>query len=317
MELSQTEDHNYTDAFSFPAPADREWVLPLLTQGGGRAAECNFTTLYLWSLAIPQAYTRIGDRIVIRLGAGRRSAYLFPMGSGALEPALDFARNDAITHESPFFMVCLTEEEKKQLETEYPGRFRFEEDRDNSDYLYSIEKLCTVSGKKLHGKRNHINRFCERFPDWRFELLTQDSRVECLQLEADWIQAQEEQGEASDSTYREREEIYQALTHMDALQIDGGLIRADGQILAFTMGSLTSPDCYEIHFEKAYSDVQGAFTIINREMARWVHATYPEVLYMNREDDMGLEGLRKAKLSYYPEILLEKYTAFENESWEA
>ena len=110
----------------------------------------------------------------------------------------------------------------------------------------------------------------------------------------------------------EREAVETALAQMDELGVTGGLIRAEGRVVAFSLGSLTTQDCYNVHFEKAYGELQGAYAVINREMARWVRATFPQVAYIDREDDMGLEGLRKAKLSYYPDILLEKYSAREN-----
>ena len=98
---------------------------------------------------------------------------------------------------------------------------------------------------------------------------------------------------------------------MDALELEGGLITVQGKPVAFSLGSLTTPECFNVHFEKAFADIQGSYPTIAREMARMVRERHPEVKWLNREDDMGLEGLRKAKLSYYPEILLEKYTVRE------
>ena len=85
----------------------------------------------------------------------------------------------------------------------------------------------------------------------------------------------------------------------------------DARAVAFSMGSFTAPGCFDVHFEKAYADVEGAYPVINRELARYIRRLYPDTQWFNREDDMGLEGLRKAKLSYYPDILLEKFTARE------
>ena len=93
------------------------------------------------------------------------------------------------------------------------------------------------------------------------------------------------------------------------LEMEGGLLRVNGQVVAFTMGSRVSDDTFDVQFEKALTQVEGAYPMINREFARWVRAHHPEIVYLNREDDMGEENLRKAKLSYHPDLLLEKYVA--------
>ena len=131
---------------------------------------------------------------------------------------------------------------------------------------------------------------------------SEDGKLTAEQVEADRADA---------NLGHERDAVNTALSHMEELGISGGLIRAGGQVVAFSLGSLTTADCYNVHFEKAYGEIQGAYAVINREMARWVRSTFPQVAYLNREDDMGLEGLRKAKLSYYPDILLKKYSARE------
>lgn len=100
-----------------------------------------------------------------------------------------------------------------------------------------------------------------------------------------------------------------AMEYYDQLGLEGGLIRVYGEVVAFTMGDFLTRDTFDVHFEKAYSELQGAYAMINREFARWVRAKHPEIKYLNREDDMGVEGLRKAKESYYPDLMVEKYAA--------
>ena len=99
------------------------------------------------------------------------------------------------------------------------------------------------------------------------------------------------------------------MEHYAALGLEGGLLRAEGRVIAFTMGDKLCSDTYDVHFEKAYGEIQGAYAVINREFARWVRAHHPEIRYLNREDDMGVEGLRRAKESYYPDQMVEKYAA--------
>ena len=104
----------------------------------------------------------------------------------------------------------------------------------------------------------------------------------------------------------DREPIERAFRHFDELGLMGGLLRLDGRVVAFSFGERTNEQVFVTHIEKAFADIPGAYPMINREMARRFCTDVP---YINREDDVGVEGLRKAKLSYYPAILLENYTA--------
>lgn len=299
------------DIFKRPELSDRQWVVELLSREGSRACEHNFASIYLWATAYPQKIARVGDRLLVEMMGGPGLSHLFPMGSGPIAPALDAASADAAAHGVPMTLICLTAEQKALLEAEFPGRFVFAEDRDGYDYIYSIDKLADLGGKKLHGKRNHISRFCDRYPDWMFEAIGPDNVAECIEMERIWYEQQVAEGRGDANLGHERDAVYTALHHLDELGVSGGLIRAEGRVLAFSLGSRTTADCYNVHFEKAFGEIQGAYAVINREMARWVRANHPEVRYFNREDDMGLEGLRRAKLSYYPDILLEKFSARE------
>lgn len=297
------------DTFRCPELSDRQWAAPLLEAEDSPACEYNFDNIYLWSRAYPQQILRVADRLVVRISGNLGPCHLFPAGRGPLEPALAAARQDAAAQGVPLTLVCVTAQQRQRLEAEYPGRFRFEEDRDGYDYLYDVNRLADLPGKKLHGKRNHIHRFDERFPDWMFLPITRELVPECVELERQWAAARQE--DADDTLTEESVAVIEALYHMDELALEGGLIRAEGRAVAFSLGSLTTPACFDVHFEKAFGDIQGAYPAINREMARMVRQRHPQVRWLNREDDLGLEGLRKAKLSYYPDILLEKYTAQE------
>ena len=225
---------------------------------------------------------------------------------------MDALAQDAAANGVPLTLVCVTEDQRAALEDACPGRFAFEEDRDGFDYLYDINRLADLPGKKLHAKRNHIRRFDDQFPDWLLEEVTPANVPECVELERQWAAIrQEAAGEDASTVSEETIAIIEALYHMDKLGLEGALIRADGSPIAFSLGGLITPQVFDVNFEKSFGDIQGAYPAINREMARLVRARHPEVKWLNREDDMGLEGLRRAKLSYYPDILLTKYTAKE------
>ena len=297
------------ELFKRPEFSDRQWVTELLSHEGSLACEHSFASIYLWSGVYDKKIARVGGRLLVQLRGTPGLCHLCPMGSGPLAPAIETAQAASDAQGAPLTLICLTAEQKALLEQEFPGRFTFEEDRDGYDYLYSIDKLADLAGKKLHGKRNHISRFCDQFPDWLFEPITPAQVEECTAMEREWFRQEEEMGRVDESLLRERQAVCTALAHMDELGLVGGLIRAGGRVVAFSLASPITERCFDVHFEKAYADLQGSYAVINRELARYLRAAYPGIAYLNREDDMGLPGLRKAKLSYFPDILLEKYTA--------
>lgn len=292
---------------------DREWIEPLLAMEPAFACEYNFTTIFLWGRTFHKKIAKCGQRLAIRLFEGTDTLYLYPVGSGPLVPVLDELAMDARARGAEFKLICVPQVFREKLELECPGRFVFEEDRKAFDYIYHVDKLADLKGKKLHAKRNHIHRFDDCYPDWMFEPLTQDNLAECLEMDEIWFtrRAQEVEEEEKNQLGYENNAVKTALEHFDALGMEGGLIRANHQVVAFALGSRLGTDCYDIHFEKAFDQIQGAYSVINREFARQIRRNHPEVQWINREDDVGVEGLRKAKLSYYPDLLLEKFTAIQ------
>ena len=174
---------------------------------------------------------------------------------------------------------------------------------DAFDYLYEIETLAELKGKKYQAKRNHINRFQEAWPNWRTERIGPDNLAVCRELTHKWCAEHEAEGDLR--------ALEKAFLHYDELEFEGIVLFADDQTpVGFSMGNRISRDTFDVNFEKAFADVQGAYPLVNREFARMIRERHPEIRYLNREDDMGIEGLRKAKESYHP-IFLEKYIARE------
>lgn len=205
----------------------------------------------------------------------------------------------------PLQMHGLLPEEEQWIEIWYPGRYVVTYNRDYADYIYLQEKLSTLSGKRLHGKRNHIHRFEEKYPDWSYEAITADNEQECARMAMQWCM-KNCVNEAEEIAYDKIDEsklVVYAIRHLNEFGMLGGALRVNGQIIAVTLGEPVTKDTFVVHFEKAFSDIQGAYPMINREFVR--HAL-GEYMYVNREEDLGMEGLRKAKLSYRPEMLLEK-----------
>jgi hypothetical protein len=199
----------------------------------------------------------------------------------------------------------LTAADLDVLEDRYPGQFYFEPDRDSFDYVYSVEALAELKGKKLQRKRNHCNRFFLLHHGCTTAPITDENTPQVLQMLEDWY-AQKLAADPTASFYLEQAAIRRALQHRQELGLEGLVLIYKGQIIAMTMGSALSDNTFDIHFEKALEGFDGAYAAINREFARYLREKYPEVKFLNREDDLGLEGLRKAKLSYYPHHLVEK-----------
>lgn len=167
--------------------------------------------------------------------------------------------------------------------------------------MYESEKLATLSGKKLHAKRNHINKFKATFDDWCYEPITKENVEECFQMALKW---RNESGCEEDvEKNAEMCVTLNSLRLFEELELKGGLLRVNGEIVAFTMGEPISEDTFVVHIEKAFADVQGAYPMINQQFVEHECMNYK---YVNREEDTGAEGLRKAKLSYRPVFLVEK-----------
>ena len=301
-------------AFRDPEIGDRQWVEERFRASGNQGCEYSFSTLFLWSGAYQQQVAPMDGFVLERLRGKLGAGYLFPAGSGPLEPVLSALEKDAAERGEPCRFFCVTPEQAERLEQLRPGQYAFQSDRDGGDYLYALDRLAGLGGKKLHGKRNHIRRFEESHPDWQVEQITMDNLAECAEMDLEWnrrYRSLDAAGEEAEARTRldERHAMSRAFAHYEALGMDGLLLRTGGKVVAFTMGSPISADTFDVHFEKAYGEIQGAYPMINREFARWLQANRPGVRWLNREDDMGLEGLRKSKESYYPDRMVEKSAA--------
>lgn len=298
-------------AFQKPTLSDKPWVDALLSKVNYRGSEYNFTNLFLWKDMYHHEIAQLDGFLLDRVQSGAGEGYLFPAGQGDTAEILRALWADAAERGIPFQIICLATEQMEELGQLFPGAFQFVDARDGYDYLYDIDRLADLKGKKLHAKRNHINRFLEDNPTWSFEPITRQNLQACLEMDREWFRRsidREGAGEAEDLTY-ENAALHLAMEHFESLGLEGGLLRIEGAVVAFTLGDRLGDDAYDVHFEKAFGEIQGAYAMINREFARWVRENHPEVRYLNREDDMGLENLRKAKLSYYPDRMVEKHVA--------
>lgn len=263
-----------------------------------RGCELSFSNNYLWAPHYGTQWSIIEDCLVFY--NPDRDSVSFPIGENPYRALGALLKYYEDTHK-PFMMHLVTREQFESLEEQYPGKFTIEYQREAADYLYEAESLGTLKGKKLHAKRNHINRFIENYPEWSYEEITDDNLEECLEMAQKW----REQNQCDEDKDKSVEfcVTLRALKMREKLGLSGGLIRTREGIVAFSLGAPLADDTFDVHVEKAFADVQGAYPIINREFVLHAAKGYK---YVNREEDMGEEGLRKAKMSYNPAILLEK-----------
>ena len=283
-------------------PSMRTEFEAYLTSRGERGCEYSFTNLYLWGR---QQAAILEGQLVFFSQFNRKSVYLFPVGPGDRKKALDAIIADAKDRGIPCRLTGLTHDDCAELEQLFPGRFRYHFDRDSFDYVYDINDLADLAGRKYQKKRNHLNRFRQANPDYRLTPITDENVAQAEALVARWYTLRLQQNPHGDY-HMEQAAIRKALGQREALGLDGLLLTVGEEPVAMTMGSPLNADTFDIHFEKALDIADGAYPAINQGFACYLREKYPQLRWLNREDDLGLEGLRKAKLSYYPEHMVEK-----------
>ncbi len=282
---------------------DKEWMSEKFKEDNRKACEFCFANCYLWKRIYPLKVADTCGCAILKYVFEDDIYYAFPVGNGDKKKALEKIIRYEQTEGNKVKISGILEEEKDLIESWYPGRFNIEEDRDRSDYIYNTEDLSLLAGRKYHSKRNHIARFKDN-PGWFYEKITKDNVEECVRMNHIWKKKRVDKWD--DMMQEEYDVVKEALMCFEELGLTGGLLRKDGEVIAFTLGEPLSGDTFVVHFEKAFPEIQGAYTMINQQ---FVLAECQNYKYINREEDTGDEGLRKAKLSYHPVILLSKYTA--------
>ncbi len=286
-------------------PAQKDEFDGYLMCSNQRGCEYSFANLFLWGR----------QRAAIRDGAlllfaqfNRRSVYPFPAGCGDVEPALRAVIRDAQSRGIPCRITAMSAADCETLEQTFPGRFHYHHDRDAYDYVYDINDLADLKGRKLQRKRNHLNRFRQEHPDCHAVEIDGENRLAVGKMLAAWY-TQRLRTEPYGDYLMEQTALRKAMHNRAALGLEGLALMEHGQVLAMTLGSRLTPDTFDIHFEKALPQYDGAYAAINQAFAQYLREKHPELRYLNREDDLGREGLRKAKLSYCPHHLVEKQWA--------
>lgn len=247
--------------------------------------------------------TEVNGYLVIKAGYAGEQFMLQPFGPDqGVEAVLEEMAAYMAAQNIPFMLRGVEKFMVDMIEKWRPGYFNVISDRDNFDYVYNTKDLIELKGRKYHSKKNHINSFRRNYSGHQYLPLTLEWTANCIANQIEWCQ---KKGCDDDPTLRgESDAIIEVLNHWNELKLTGGLITINGKVEAFTFGEQLNSDTAVIHVEKANPDIRGIYPVINQMFCKnaWQH-----LAYINREEDMGLEGLRKAKESYYPAKMIEKF----------
>lgn len=267
-----------------------------------RNCEYAMVNIFFWNDTDKLMFAVIDDVLVYRL-IDEETAY-YSIVEFIEEPAelVMKLEQDAADNGCRMVLTNMSENMVLRLEREMVGQLRYWYDREYSDYIYEVDDLIRLSGSKYHGKKNHLNKFLNTCA-FSYEEITEDNIEECRRMKEEW--AVRKGGDIEE--YREELDIIDnVLDNYDKFNLIGGLIRIDGKVSAFTIGEAISEDTFVTHFEKADEDIPGLYQAINQQFAANSISGFK---YVNREDDIGLPGIRQAKLSYRPVMMFDKYNA--------
>jgi len=262
------------------------------------SCENSFVNLLLWQKAYKNQFKLFDDCFLLYSQSHNGELYRLPFCKN-IEKGINkiFEFNNGV-------LPCFWAQDGARFEAFkklFSDKYEFIEKRDAFDYVYNRSDLAELAGKKYHSKRNHIASFGKKY-NWKYKTITKENTDEILECAEKWYSQNKEKFDKYMAV--EKEGIKLLLENMEILNIKGGAISIGNNIVAFTLGSPINDKVFDIHIEKALKDYQEAYTVINREFAKNELSDYE---FINREDDMGLEGLRKAKMSYKPAFMIKKY----------
>ena len=283
---------------------DQAWIQQALRQSDFQGCEYSFANNLAWCRSGNVQIAKWEGFYISRSDGETPDVpvFTFPAGSGDYQAVFRELAAYASERQVPLYVRGVTPQVAPILESLFPGQYTLTPQRDEFDYIYRTEDLITLKGKKYHKKRNHLKQFQQYAST--FSLMTPDDFDDCIAFSASFYN--EKEGYLDPSSVAEQYAIHTFFTHFKTLGLQGGVLRVDGKLVAFTIGEPLNQNTYGVHIEKADVQYQGAYPAINQAFVEAVAASYA---YVNREEDLGWEGLRQAKESYYPAILLEKATA--------
>lgn len=287
-----------------PLTIDLKNSIQAVTLNAGRR-NCNFTFANLigWQFLFDTEVCLMPGIVIFRyMFSHRQPAYFISSSSLPSTYIIEKLRNRTADKGLPLTLIAVEDDWAAQLKEQYGDAITVEPLRNSYDYIYRRDELELMQGKNLKAKRNHVNKFLSEHPDYEYRELTPEHFDECRRLQVLWNEEIHHDnpwyGNTIESEHRMIETVFANWSELDIL---GGAIFVDGKMIAFSFGEAVTNDTFDTCVEKADRNISGAFSIINQQMAQHLP---PQFRYINREEDMGLEGLRKSKTSYHPDRLL-------------
>lgn len=294
--------------WSIPEAEDEDWINSCIAVSGTMASDASFANIYLLRNKYSTKISRYKDFIIRKYsGKGARCGYTFPLGKGDVAKALAEIEKDAKECGERLQFAFVTEEQKEVLENAMPERFCYSSDAGDSDYIYLRSELASLSGKAFHKKKNHFSKFVRTYPDYKYYEIGACNIYDAQKVADAWYYEHLQDEDASQLA--EYKAIKEALDNFEELGLIGGIIYVNDSPCAMTIASKINENTVDVHFEKAVGEyaLNGGYAAINKLFSEKLDG----VTWLNREEDIGIEGLRKAKLSYRPKIMLKKYSAVE------
>ena len=294
--------------WSIPEAEDEDWINSCIAVSGPMASAASFANIYLLRNKYSTKISRYKDFIIRKYsGKGARCGYTFPLGKGDIAKALAEIEKDAKECGECLQFAFITEEQKEVLENAMPARFCYSSDAGDSDYIYLRSELASLSGKAFHKKKNHFSKFVRTYPDYKYYEIGACNIYDAQKVADAWYYEHLQDEDASQLA--EYKAIKEALENFEELGLIGGIIYVNDSPCAMTIASKINENTVDVHFEKAVGEyaLNGGYAAINKLFSEKLDG----VTWLNREEDIGIEGLRKAKLSYRPKIMLKKYSAVE------
>lgn len=294
--------------WSIPEAEDEDWINSCIAVSGTMASDASFANIYLLRNKYSTKISRYKDFIIRKYsGKGARCGYTFPLGKGDVAKALAEIEKDAKECGERLQFAFVTEEQKEVLENTMPARFCYSSDAGDSDYIYLRSELASLSGKAFHKKKNHFSKFVRTYPDYKYYEIGACNIYDAQKVADAWYYEHLQDEDASQLA--EYKAIKEGLENFEELGLIGGIIYVNDSPCAMTIASKINENTVDVHFEKAVGEyaLNGGYAAINKLFSEKLDG----VTWLNREEDIGIEGLRKAKLSYRPKIMLKKYSAVE------
>lgn len=283
---------------------DFKTIDELLKKNNPEDCDHCFSAVYIWSFRHRVEFCIYNETLFLRMKEDGTYWYLSPIGEMSFENAVEIILEQAKADNGNVIIFAINPSQKKAIESTFNNKLSIVEDRDGADYIYKTEDLSFLQGKIYQKKRNHCSRFERENPEYTFNLITKDNIERIKDFEIEWCN--KNALKRANDLIAEQKGILSLLDNMDKTDVFGAFIENRNGIVAFTLACPINDKMVDIIVEKAYHNINGAYAVINRDFAKNCLQDYE---FINREDDLGYENLRKAKLSYYPFEIKEKYFA--------